>query len=124
MSLDIYFYDLPREVKCICDCGHEHMDMKFPLLFHANITHNCGPMAEEAGIYKVMWRPEEIGITQPKEMIPILEEGILNLESEPLHFKGFNPDNGYGSYEGLLRVASELLKACKEFPYADLEVSI
>ena len=32
--------------------------------YSANITHNLGKMAEEAGIYKHLWRPEEIGITK------------------------------------------------------------
>lgn len=58
-----------------------------------------------------------------KEMIPLLEEGILKLSSDPSYYRTFNPENGYGSYEGLLRVASDLLEACKEFPYSDVEVS-
>jgi len=33
-------------------------------VYDANITHNLGAMAEAAGIYKHLWRPEEIGITK------------------------------------------------------------
>ena len=31
-------------------------------VYSANITHNLGLMAEEAGIYQPLWRPEELGI--------------------------------------------------------------
>ena len=33
-------------------------------VFSANITHNLGKMADEAGIYKALWRPDEVEITQ------------------------------------------------------------
>lgn len=124
MSLDFYLEDLPREVDCTCDCcDNVHKRIETPIIFKINITHNCGTMADEAGIYKAMWRPEEIGITKAKEMIPILEEGLLVLHAEPLHFKGFNPENGFGSYEGLLKVSLNILEACKEFPESNVRAS-
>lgn len=32
-------------------------------LYSRNITHNLGRMAQAAGIYECLWRPEEHGIT-------------------------------------------------------------
>jgi signal transduction histidine kinase len=32
------------------------------VLFVSNITHNLNIMADKAGIYQHLWRPEEIGI--------------------------------------------------------------
>jgi len=50
-------------------------------VFHRNITHNLGKMANAAGIYEALWRPEEIGITQAKQLIdPIM----IGLESSVL----------------------------------------
>ena len=33
-------------------------------VYSANITHNLNTMADEAGIYKHLWRPDEIKITK------------------------------------------------------------
>lgn len=122
MSLNIYLKDNPSEVVCVCECDHIHKKIHSPIMFEINITHNLINMAEEAGIYKVIWRPDEIGIKKAKDMIDILEEGLLTLQAEPLNFKRFNPRSGWGSYQSLLCAVSELLEACKEFPESNVEV--
>ena len=48
-------------------------------VFDANITHNLCAMAEEAGIYKACWRPEEIGITKAAQLIEPLRNGIARV---------------------------------------------
>lgn len=83
-------------------------------VFTANITHNLNKMAEEAGIYKALWRPDEIGISTAKELIPILEKGLADLKADPERFKKFNPPNGWGDYDGLVRFVEQYLTACKE----------
>ena len=40
----------------------EKIDGVDRLVFEANVTHNLNRMAEAAGFYKEVWRPEEIGI--------------------------------------------------------------
>jgi hypothetical protein len=92
-------------------------------VFDRHITHNLGKMAEEAGIYEVLWRPEEIGINKASDMIPFLEKGLETLKSDPERFKEFNPENGWGSYEGLLVFAVDTLAACKEHPDARVSAS-
>lgn len=37
--------------------------------------------------------------------------------------KKFNPENGWGDYDGLVRFVWEYLDACIEYPDADVEVS-
>lgn len=80
-------------------------------VYSANITHNLGRMAEEAGIYRVLWRPEEIGIEKAW------------LKRRPDHFKAFNPSNGWGSYEGLCSFVGDYLAACEQYPAATVHVS-
>jgi hypothetical protein len=92
-------------------------------VFDRHITHNLGKMAKEAGIYEVLWRPEEIGIDKASDMIPFLEKGLETLKSDPERFKEFNPENGWGSYEGLLVFAVDTLAACKEHPDARVSAS-
>lgn len=86
-----------------------------------NITHNLGPMAEAAGIYRHLWRPEELGITLAAQLIEPLEAGLALLEAEPDHFRQFDSPNGWGDYNGLVRFVSAYLEACKENPDAEIE---
>lgn len=92
-------------------------------IFDYNITHNLGEMAEEAGIYKYLWRPDEIGITKAYALINPLTVGLALLENDPARFKKFNPENGWGTYEGLVEFVRSYLKACEENPDADIYVS-
>jgi len=91
--------------------------------FSANITHNLNKMADEAGVYEHLWRPDEIGITKAKELIEPLRNGLHELKSNPEKYKAFNPVNGWGSYDGLVKFVSDYLNACYEYPDADVSVS-
>lgn len=93
-------------------------------LFHANITHNLGEMAEAAGIYRHLWRPEKLGIDLAMLLIPPLSEGYRKLLSEPEKFKEFNPPNGWGDYEDLVDFVSRYLLACIAYPEAKIEISL
>ena len=90
-------------------------------VYSANITHNLNKMAMEAGIYEHLWRPDEINITKAKELIEPLRQGLHELLSRREHFEQFNPDNGWGDYEGLVRFVDNYLKACYAYPEANVE---
>lgn len=91
-------------------------------VFERNITHNLAEMADKAGLYKCMWRPEEIGITEAGDLILLLEAGLEKLLSDPDYYKIFNPPNGWGSYDGLVDAVTEYLQACKDAPDAEIRV--
>lgn len=92
-------------------------------VYDGNITHNLGKMADAAGIYQHLWRPEELGITQAKGLIEPLTEGLALLRADPDRFKSHNPPNGWGDYDGLVRFVSEYLAACTEYPEATVRAS-
>lgn len=92
-------------------------------IYNRNITHNLNTMAGEAGIYKHLWRPDEIGITKAGELIEPLKAGLALLKSDPARFKAFNPSNGWGDYEGLVAFVADYLDACEKNPDADIEIS-
>lgn len=92
-------------------------------VYHDNITHNLSKMAEEAGIYKHLWRPDRIGIETAGQLIESLRGGLIVLESDPARFKKFNPANGWGDYEGLVSFVRRYLVACKGFPHAEVRAS-
>lgn len=93
------------------------------LVFEANITHNLGGMADEVGIYKHLWRPEEIGITTAGELIEPLREGLHKLVERPSHYRAFNAPNGWGMYEHFIPFVAEYLEACVQNPDATIEIS-
>jgi hypothetical protein len=66
-----------------------------------NITHNLTPMAKQAGLYEVLWRPEDLGLKYARELIPFLETGLLELSRHPELY----------------------LEACRANPDATVEVS-
>ncbi len=112
-------------------------------VYWANITHNLGKMADEAGIYEALWRPhrlkegynilesdhqaewkfEEENKTTAKDIIPFLEKGLADLKSRPEHFEKFNSSNGWGTHEHFVPFVEKYLEACKEYPDAIIEVS-
>jgi len=91
-------------------------------VFEANITHNLGSMAEEAGIYQHLWRPEELGISDAGELIEPLEKGLAEMKADPKRFEAFNAKNGWGLYENFVPWIEKYLKACIENPDAKVHV--
>lgn len=102
MSLDVYLSEKRQRV------------------FGANITHNLGPMAAACGVYFACWRPEEINCKKAKHIIPMLESGVKLLKQFPEFYKRFNPDNGWGSYDGFVPWLEEYLLACTQHPEATI----
>jgi hypothetical protein len=106
MSLDVYL----KEVRLMT-------------IYDRNITHNLNKMADAAGIYKHLWRPEEIGITKAVQLVEPLREGLALLLSDPERFKEFDPENKWGDYDGLVDFVRSYLAACEENQNATVEVS-
>lgn len=124
MSLDVYLYGAETAVPCHCyRCGNLHERRGREEIFEASITHNLTAMAGEAGIYKAIWRPDEIGITKAGQLRELLKDGLAALKSNPARFKKFNPKNGCGNYEDLVRFVDQYLAACVESPEATIDVS-
>jgi len=110
MSLDVYLEDPTAKYET-------------ESLYWANITHNLGEMAEKAGIYKALWRPEEIGAKYAKDIIEVVEKGLADLKSRPEYFEQFNSPNGWGMYEHFVPFVAKYLEALKEYPEGKIEVS-
>jgi hypothetical protein len=120
MSLDVYLY---RKRYISYDKGKTYTEDK-ECVYDANITHNLGEMAEKAGIYQALWKPEEIGKTKASEIIELLEKGLDDLKKRPKYFEAFNSPNGWGLYKNFVPFVEDYLNACKRYPDAIIEVSI
>lgn len=123
MSLDVSLISREKIKKTCHHCNSEY-EVDEQEVYWANITHNLGEMAEEAGIYKHLWRPGELGITIAKELIVPLESGLKLLKDKPSHFKKFNSENGWGIYENFVPFVEDYLNACKKYPESIIDVYI
>lgn len=110
MSLDVY---LKIENPKCSHCGRGGDEIE---VFSSNITHNLGPMAEEAGIYKHLWRPEEIGVTKASQLIEPLRVGLETMKANPPRFEKHNSSNGWGLYKNFVPWVEEYLTACQAHP--------
>jgi hypothetical protein len=98
-------------------------------VYSSNITHNLGVMAREVKLsndktlYDILWRPEEHGFYFAREISELLDEGWNILLSDPEKYKRYNPENGWGSYDGLCDFVYRYRNACWDNPEAELSVS-
>lgn len=121
MSLDLYLEDAPREIRC--ECGRVLGEIPAQEIYTANITHNLARMADEAGIYKHLWRPEQVGVSKAGELIAPIRDGMELMRAEPDRFREFDASNGWGTYEDFLPWLAQLLGACELNPDAYVRVS-
>lgn len=121
MSLDVSLYSVEKKTVMCYSGMHEHEEQE--MLYDANITHNLGEMADKAGIYRALWRPEEIGAKYAKDIIEVVKKGLANLKASPEYFENFNSPNGWGMYKHFVPFVSEYLDALKEYPNAEIKVS-
>ena len=101
MSLDLYIVLEEKEV------------------WSGNITHNLTKMAEKImcgffprlNLYDLLWRPEENGFTKVTiEYIILLMAGAGYLKSHREILEQYNPENGWGSYDTLVKFVSSLIE--------------
>ena len=111
MSLDISLY-----------CGKLEIDS-------LNVTHNLNtmvsniPCGKNLTLYEVLWRPNELTglLNKAKELITPLETARLFMLDNESFLKTFEPDNGWGTFNGLFVTVSKLLFMCEQAPEADIQ---
>ncbi len=91
-------------------------------VYTANITHNLGAMADAAGIYEFLWEPAKAEIEIAAQLVGPLTIGLERLRADPEKYRAFNPKNGWGNYEGLVRFVDDYLSACRAYPRATVRV--
>ena len=124
MSLDVALYNTNKKTIYCPHCAKEIMvEEKEEGVYGANITHNLNRMAMACGIYEVLWRPEEINITEASQLIEPLSEGLRKLKGNPDYYKTFDSPNGWGLYIHFVPFVENYLNACIEYPEAKISVS-
>lgn len=92
-------------------------------VYEANITHNLNKMADAAGIYEYLWRPDELGINCAALLIVPLMKGLEKLKADPEYYKTFDSPNGWGLYVHFVPFVERYLAACIENAAARISVS-
>ena len=92
-------------------------------IYSANITHNLGRMAREAGIYDCLWRPEENGITHAGQLVGHIQNGLALMRADPDRFRALDAPNGWGRYDDFIPWLERLLAECQANPDAEGWVS-
>jgi hypothetical protein len=91
--------------------------------WEANITHNCNAMADAAGIYKAVWRPEEVRISKARQLIKPLKAGLAKMVTNPKKFRALEASNGWGTLDDFIPWLMRYLEACIAHPDAEVTVS-
>lgn len=99
MALDIHFTYDDQTVKSL------------------SITHNLRGMADELHISQLLWKMPE---TTGKDLGPLIEQALKELEADPKRFEPFNPPNGWGDYETLVEFLYEIVANCKKYPNSNI----
>ena len=94
--------------------------------WNANTTHNHVEMAshipitlesgEETTLYRVVWRPEELGIGDTTSILPYLIKGLEYMISHRIELLPYNPENGWGSYDVFMKFLLNYKQACEDNP--------
>jgi len=97
-------------------------------VYDANITHNLGKMAgavqvtDDLTLYDILWRPEEHGLKYAKDIADLLHKGWAMLVANPMEYSKYNPENGWGDYEGLCHFVHDYWVACYKEPDGEIQV--
>lgn len=81
-------------------------------------TYNLAPMFK----YALGFGLRELDGRLAGVVIHELRRAIAAMQNDPRTFKGLNPPNGWGSYEGALEFLQNFLKDCLEHPKATVHI--
>ena len=84
-------------------------------LYKDHYTGNVWQMWAKAGVDEALYATNGV---EAAAIIPILEDGIADMELRVDAYSALNPPNGWGNYEGALELLHGLLAACKRDPKA------
>ena len=95
---------------------------------HASPTRTTGPQtlpttsfkwrrlfrAMDTTLYYACWRPEEIGAKTVADVLPMLIQGIHYMIDHRVELVKYNPENGWGTYEGFIKFLLNYKQACED----------
>lgn len=89
-------------------------------VYEDNITYNLAPMYYKC--IDINGGLKALNGMKCKDAIPVLNRAIDDLIENKEEYEKLNPENGWGSYEGLLKSLKSLRIACLENPSGKVEI--
>lgn len=89
----------------------------------ANITHNLGKMAKEAGLYECLWYPATVNIQYANQLVLPIRAGLERLQAMPEFFRQWDNPNDWGTLDQFIDFLRDYLRACQQYPNARVRVS-
>ena len=84
-----------------------------------NYTTNSAPMIKEVcGSYPSRWNGMKAA-----DLLPVVEQGLRALRSDPDAYRYLEPANGWGSVEGTITFLDRIRANCAAFPAAVVEIT-
>lgn len=97
------------------------MSRSFTVKDGLNYTYNVSSMYYDEDVFGESGIAKLDGMSG-KEAISVITKALNGLHSDPNKFRAMNPENGWGSYKGALKVVCELLDWCIDEPNATIRV--
>lgn len=79
-----------------------------------------GNYHDAGGVYEI---ERSLPTVHARDVIEPLTAGLAQLKADPARFEKHNAPNGWGMYEHFVPFVEEVLRACKEYPDAEIRVS-
>lgn len=89
-------------------------------VYEDNITYNLAPMYYKC--IDINGGLKALNGMKCKNAVPVLNRAIDDLIENKEEYEKLNPENGWGSYEGLLKSLKNLRIACLENPNGKVEI--
>ena len=84
-----------------------------------NYTTNSAPMIKEVcGSYPSRWDGMKAA-----DLLPVVEQGLRALRSDPDAYRYLEPANGWGSVENTITFLNRIRDNCVQFPEAVVEIT-
>lgn len=108
------------EYPAVCDhCGGDLSSRLEPKrVLEVNYTSNTAPMWRDGGCDL-----REFDGKSASELLPAVNRAIVDMLARPAHHKQYEPENGWGSYDGTLKFLRQIRAACESDPDAKVRVS-
>ena len=95
-----------------CD---ESADCRCPGDGDLNVTYNLSEMLRQPGLFKNGHR--DLMHAPCSEAAGVADSALRRLQSDPEHFRQWNPENGWGDYEGAVRFVTSLRDLCASWSH-------
>ena len=79
------------------------VDKNGEVVWSGNVTHNLGRMARQVPwLYQAVWMPDEHDM-EADNVLEAVSNGLAHLLENPYTYKKFEPETGWGTYEGFCK---------------------